>query len=251
MTSPKKPSPPDVPPPRLQTMPRHVAIIMDGNGRWAQQRGLPRIEGHRKGAIAVRDTVRAARELGLPALTLYAFSEQNWDRPLDEVRGLMQLLCDYVIEERDEILDNDIRLRTIGNTVRLPEFVRQPLQGLIDESAQNRSMVLSLALSYGGRESIVDAVKGVLRQVQADHLPPDAIDEATLAAAMQTADLPPLDLMIRTSGERRVSNFLLWEGAQAKFFTTTCLWPDWNRRELYAALQLAFGEPETGVGCSG
>jgi undecaprenyl diphosphate synthase len=237
-------------PPKLPAgVARHVAIIMDGNGRWAQQRGLPRIEGHKRGAVAVRDTVRAARELGLPALTLYAFSEQNWDRPLDEVRGLMQLLCDYVIEERDEILSNGIRLRTIGNTVRLPDFVRLPLQQLIDESAQNRSMVLSLALSYGGRESILEATKSVLRAVQADHLRPEDIDEAVLAAAMQTADLPPVDLIIRTSGERRVSNFLLWEGAQAKFYATTCLWPDFDRRELHTALQLAFGE--TGVGCTG
>lgn len=243
---PSKTKPPFTLPPGVA---RHVAIIMDGNGRWAQQRGLPRIEGHKKGAIAVRDTVRAARELGLPALTLYAFSEQNWDRPLDEVRGLMQLLCDYVIEERDEILSNDIRLRTIGNTVRLPEFVRLPLQNLMDESAQNRSMVLSLALSYGGRESILEATKSVLRAVQSEHLNPEDIDEAVLAASMQTADLPPVDLIIRTSGERRVSNFLLWEGAQAKFHATTCLWPDFDRRELYAALQLAF--LETGVGCTG
>jgi undecaprenyl diphosphate synthase len=242
----KKPEPPQF---RDGARPRHVAIIMDGNGRWAQQRGLPRLEGHKRGAVAVRDTVRAARELGLPALTLYAFSEQNWDRPLDEVRGLMQLLCDYVIEERDEILDNGIRLRTIGNTVRLPDFVRLPLQQLIDESAANRSMVLSLALSYGGRESILEASRGVLRAVQAEHLRPDDIDEATLAAAMQTAELPPVDLIIRTSGERRVSNFLLWEGAQAKFYATTCLWPDFDRAALYEALQLAF--VETGVGCNG
>jgi undecaprenyl diphosphate synthase len=220
--------------------PRHVAIIMDGNGRWAQQRGLPRIEGHKRGADAVRDTVRAARELGLPALTLYAFSEQNWDRPLDEVRGLMQLLCDYVIEERDEIMGNGIRLRTIGNTVRLPEFVRLPLQKLAADSAQNRGMILSLALSYGGRESVVDAARVLLHAVEAGQLRPEDIDEAMLSAAMQTAELPPLDLIIRTSGERRVSNFLLWEGAHAHFYTTACLWPDFSRRELYAALGAMF-----------
>ncbi len=223
--------------------PRHVAVIMDGNGRWAQQRGLPRLEGHRRGADAVRDTVRAARELNLPALTLYAFSEQNWDRPLDEVRGLMQLLCDYVIEERAEILDNGIRLRTIGNTIRLPDFVRKPLQQLIDDSAHNSGMILSLALSYGGRESIVEAGRAVLSAVQAGTLRPEDIDEETLSAAMQTADLPPLDLMIRTSGERRVSNFLLWEGVAAQFYTTPCLWPDFDRTELYAALREAF--PQT------
>lgn len=233
-------------PPYAGARPRHVAIIMDGNGRWAQQRGLPRIEGHRRGAIAVRDTVRAGRELGLQALTLYAFSEQNWDRPLDEVRGLMQLLCDYVLEERAEILQNGIRLRTIGNTIRLPEFVRQPLQQLIDDSAQNRDMVLSLALSYGGRESIAEAARTVLRAVEADKLQPEDIDESTLAAAMQTADLPPVDLIIRTSGERRVSNFLLWEAVQARFYTTPRLWPDFSRSDLHAALQAAFEESSVG-----
>jgi undecaprenyl diphosphate synthase len=216
---------------------------MDGNGRWAQQRGLPRLSGHRRGADAVRDTVRAARQFGLPALTLYAFSEQNWDRPLDEVSGLMQLLCDYVIEERAEILENGIRLRTIGNVVRLPKFVRQPLQQLIEDSSENRGMTLSLALSYGGRESIAEATRTVLRAVQAGRLRPEDIDEAALYAAMPTADLPALDLIIRTSGERRVSNFLLWEGISAQFYTTTCLWPDFGRTELHAALQASF--PQT------
>ena len=218
---------------------RHVAIIMDGNGRWAQQRGLPRLEGHRRGAHAVRSTVRAARARGLRALTLYAFSEQNWDRPLDEVRGLMQLLCDYVIEERSEIIDNGIRLRTIGNRTRLPEFVRQPLEQLIADSAQNHGLVLSLALSYGGRESILEATQTVLRAVAAGQTCPDEIDEEMLSLAMETADLPPLDLIIRTSGERRVSNFLLWEGVAAKFYTTPCLWPDFGRNELDAAFSAA------------
>jgi undecaprenyl diphosphate synthase len=220
-----------------QTTARHVAIIMDGNGRWAQLRGLPRIEGHRRGADAVRTTVRAARRLGLPALTLYAFSEQNWDRPLDEVRGLMQLLYDYVVEERDEILDNGIRLRTVGNTVRLPEFVRQPMEQLIRDSAQNSGMVLSLALSYGGQEMIGEAVRTLLREVQAGRLRPEDIDEATLGAAMQTAPLPPVDLILRTSGEQRVSNFLLWEGVAAQFRALPCLWPDFGPPELYAVLR--------------
>ena len=209
---------------------------MDGNGRWAQQRGLPRIEGHKRGAHAVRDTVRAARRMGLSALTLYAFSEQNWGRPLDEVSGLMQLLHDYVVDERGEILDNGIRLRTIGNIARLPEFVRRPLESLMADSAGGRGMTLSLALSYGGRESIVDAARALLRAVQAGTLSPDDIDADSLAAAMQTADLPPVDLIIRTSGERRISNFLLWEGVHAVFYTTPCLWPDFNRAELLAAL---------------
>ncbi len=228
--------------------PRHVAIIMDGNGRWAQQRGLPRVMGHRQGANAVRETVRAARRMGLQALTLYAFSEQNWERPLEEVSGLMQLLYDYVIEERAEIMENGIRLRTIGNTVRLPTFVRQPLQQLIADSKNHHDMVLSLALSYGGRESILEATTTVLRAVAANQMRVEDIDEATLEAAMQTADLPPLDLIIRTSGEKRVSNFLLWEGVHAKFYTTPCLWPDFGSAEFATAMQAAFAK--TGVGCS-
>ena len=216
---------------------RHVAIIMDGNGRWAQQRGLARIAGHKQGAVAVRDTVRAARRLGLPALTLYAFSEQNWGRPLDEVSGLMQLLHDYVVDERSEILENGIRLRTIGNITRLPAFVRRPLESLIAESAHQTGMTLSLALSYGGRESITDAARSLLHAVAEGHLRPEDIDEQMLSAAMQTADLPPVDLIIRTSGERRISNFLLWEGVNARFYTTPCLWPDFNRAELLQALR--------------
>ncbi len=216
---------------------RHVAIIMDGNGRWAQQRGLPRIAGHKQGAVAVRDTVRAARRLGLPALTLYAFSEQNWGRPLDEVSGLMQLLHDYVVDERSEILENGIRLRTIGNITRLPAFVRRPLESLIADSAHQSGMTLSLALSYGGRESITDAARSLLRAVAEGRLRPEDIDEDMVSAAMQTADLPPVDLIIRTSGERRISNFLLWEGVHARFYTTPCLWPDFNRMELLLALR--------------
>jgi undecaprenyl diphosphate synthase len=147
-------------------LPRHVAIIMDGNGRWAKRRGLPRIEGHRKGADSVREVTRTARELGIQALTLYAFSSQNWDRPIEEVRMLMALLRDYLVDERQEILGNQIRLTTIGNVTRLPDFVREPLDALKAESANNRGMTLCLALSYGGREAIVDAARGLVEQVQ-------------------------------------------------------------------------------------
>lgn len=230
-------SPEASPQPIVVPTARHVAIIMDGNGRWAQQRGLPRIAGHKQGAVAVRDTVRAARRLGLPALTLYAFSEQNWGRPLDEVSGLMQLLHDYVVDERSEILENGIRLRTIGNITRLPAFVRRPLESLIADSSAQTGMTLSLALSYGGRESITDAARSLLHAVAAGTLQPDDIDEELLSAAMQTADLPKVDLIIRTSGERRISNFLLWEGVHARFYTTPCLWPDFNRAELLRALE--------------
>src|SRR5262249_42557144 len=147
-------------------LPRHIAIIMDGNGRWAKKRGLPRIEGHRKGADSVRDVTRACRELGMQALTLYAFSSQNWDRPIEEVRMLMALLRDYLVDERAEILDNNIRLTSIGNTTRLPDFVRDPLSELMDASKNNTGMVLCLALSYGGREAICDAARTLAERVQ-------------------------------------------------------------------------------------
>jgi len=196
----------------LNKLPRHVAIIMDGNGRWAQEHGLPRVEGHRQGAKAVREVVRGAREIGLRALTLYAFSAQNWQRPPDEVATLMQLLRDYVIEERSEIMDNDIRLVAIGEVERLPGFVKDPLDALIRDSADNQSMTLCLALSYGGRESI-------------------------LAAALQTGGLPQLDLLVRTSGEERLSNFLLWEAAYAELYFTDTFWPAFGKPELYEALE--------------
>lgn len=221
----------------IAPLPRHVAIIMDGNGRWARRRGLPRIEGHRQGAKSVRDVVRASRELGLPALTLYAFSSQNWARPIEEVQGLMMLLRDYVVEERDEIMDNGIRLTTVGNISRLPAFVLDPLQALMNDSAGHRDMVLCLALSYGGRDSMVDAVRTLARQVAAGELAPETIDEAHLNAAFQSHALPPLDLVIRTSGEQRISNFLMWEAAHAAFQTVDTLWPDFSRQDLYAILK--------------
>jgi undecaprenyl diphosphate synthase len=223
------PAPPSFDPEKL---PRHVAIIMDGNGRWAKLRGRPRIEGHRVGAESVRDCVRASRSIGLKALTLYAFSSQNWQRPPDEVAGLMQLLRDYVLEERAEIMDNDIRLTTIGNVHRLPGFVRDPLDALVADSAKNASMILCLALSYGGREAIVEAARTALRAGTA----PDQLDEDSFAALMPTHHLPPLDFMIRTSGEQRISNFLLWEAAYAELYFTPVLWPDFRREHLFAAL---------------
>jgi undecaprenyl diphosphate synthase len=187
----------------LNKLPRHVAIIMDGNGRWAQEHGLPRVEGHRQGAKAVREVVRAAREIGLGALTLYAFSAQNWQRPPDEVATLMQLLRDYVVEERAEIMDNDIRLVAIGEVDRLPGFVKEPLDALIRDSAENRSMTLCLALSYGGRESIIAAARALSEAAAAGTLNPEQISEERFTAALQTGGLPQLDLLVRTSGEER------------------------------------------------
>jgi undecaprenyl diphosphate synthase len=218
-------------------LPRHVAIIMDGNGRWAQEHGLPRVEGHRQGAKAVREVVRAAREIGLRALTLYAFSAQNWQRPPDEVATLMQLLRDYVIEERDEIMDNDIRLIAIGDVDRLPGFVKDPLDGLIRDSAENQSMTLCLALSYGGRESIVAAARALCEDVVNGKAGLDQINEERFAAALQTGGLPQLDLLVRTSGEERLSNFLLWEAAYAELYFTDTFWPAFGKPELYEALE--------------
>ena len=218
-------------------LPRHVAIIMDGNGRWAKRRGMPRIEGHRKGADSVRDVVRASREVGLRALTLYAFSSQNWDRPMEEVRALMELLRDYVVEERPEIMENDIRLVTIGDRSRLPAFVRDPLESLIADSADNTRMTLCLALSYGGRESIAAAARQLAEAVVAGEIHPSDIDVRNFAEALSTRMLPELDLVIRTSGEQRLSNFLLWEAAYAEMYFTDVLWPDFSRTTLYQALE--------------
>jgi len=218
-------------------LPRHVAIIMDGNGRWAQRRGLPRVEGHRRGAVAVRDVVRAAREIGLPAITLYAFSAQNWERPPEEIATLMQLLRDYVIDERAEIMENDIRLVAIGDLDRLPDFVKVPLDALMVESSGNRAMTLCLALSYGGRESLVAAAQKLAGEVARGVLEPGDITEQHLAGALQTNGLPQLDLLVRTSGEERLSNFLLWEAAYAELYFTDTYWPDFGKAELYGALE--------------
>ena len=218
-------------------LPRHVAIIMDGNGRWAQEHGLPRVEGHREGAKAVREVVRAAREVGLRALTLYAFSAQNWQRPVEEVATLMQLLRDYVIEERDEIMDNDIRLVAIGEVDRLPPFAKEPLDALMRDSAGNRGMTLCLALSYGGRESITAAARAMAQAVADGTLTPDQVTEEKVTALLQTAGLPQLDLLVRTSGEERLSNFLLWEAAYAELYFTETYWPAFGKAELYLALE--------------
>jgi undecaprenyl diphosphate synthase len=181
--------------------------------------------------------VRAAREIGLRALTLYAFSAQNWQRPPEEVATLMQLLRDYVIDERDEIMENDIRLIAIGDIERLPSFVKDPLDGLMQESAGNRSMTLCLALSYGGRESLVAAARAVAEAAVRGEIRPDAITEEMIGGALQTAGLPQLDLLVRTSGEERLSNFLLWEAAYAELYFTETYWPAFGKPDLYQALE--------------
>jgi undecaprenyl diphosphate synthase len=219
------------------SLPRHVGIIMDGNGRWAEARGLSRVEGHRVGADSVRDITRAARQIGLEAITLYAFSSQNWQRPAEEVGALMSLLREYLLGERDEIMDNDIRLDAIGDVEKLPPMVRDPLDELRNLSAANKSMTLTLALSYGGRESIARAVAALARDVASGSLAANSIDVDAFGRYLPTHRLPPLDLLVRTSGEQRISNFMLWELAYAELVFTDTLWPDFRRAHLYAALE--------------
>jgi undecaprenyl diphosphate synthase len=221
-----------------QKLPRHVGIIMDGNGRWAELHGRPRLDGHRAGADSVRDVTRASRELGLQALTLYAFSAQNWLRPIDEVAGLMQLLREFLIDERAEILDNNIRLEAVGDLERLPALVRNPLDELRAVSSANDGMSLVLALSYGGRESIARAIRTIAEDVAAGALRADQIDCDRVGSYLPTAKLPPLDLLIRTSGEQRISNFMLWELAYAELIFVDVLWPEFRRADLYAALDV-------------
>ena len=217
-------------------LPRHVGIIMDGNGRWATNRGLPRLEGHRKGSDSVRAVTRASRKLGLPALTLYAFSAQNWLRPPEEVEGLMDLLREYLAAERAEIMDNGIRLHAIGQLDRLPPRVREPLEELRALSAGNDRMVLTLALSYGGREEIVQMARRVAEEAALGTLRPDDIDARAVEDRLWTAGLPPLELVVRTSGEIRISNFLLWQLAYAELHLTETLWPDFGEADLLLAL---------------
>ena len=220
----------------IPRLPRHVAIIMDGNGRWARSQGHPRIFGHREGAKSVKEVVRAAREIGISALTLFAFSEQNWDRPPDEVDALMELLYKYVLEERSEIIANQIRLIAIGELDRLPSHVRQPLFALISESEKNQGMILCLALSYSGREDILRATRKVAEDVRSGRIDSDEINEVLFEARLATSQLPPLDLLIRTSGEFRLSNFLLWQAAYAELYFTPLMWPEFRREQLLAAV---------------
>jgi len=219
-----------------RNLPGHVGIIMDGNGRWAQLRGQPRAAGHREGAAAVRRIVRAARRLGLRALTLYAFSEQNWSRPEEEVDALMVLLRDFLLNERDEILDNGIRLNAVGNLGRLPSLVRAVLDPLRRDTEANGQMTLTLALSYGGREEIAFAARELAKAVAAGRIGPDDVTPDALRAQMPSLRVGDPDLVIRTGGERRISNFLLYGLAYAELYFADVLWPDFAEKDLYAAV---------------
>jgi undecaprenyl diphosphate synthase len=218
-------------------LPRHVAIIMDGNGRWAKQRGLPRIEGHRRGVTSVRAAIEEGCRLGLGQLTLYCLSVENWKRPQAELDFLMTLLQEYLIVERSEIMEQNIRFTTIGRRHGLtPEVIRE-----IDEnirlSANNTGMTLCLAINYSGRADLADAVKSIGQQVKAGKLDPDNIDETTIGDNLSTAGMPEPDLLIRTAGEMRVSNFLLWEISYAEIWVTSKCWPDFDEATLREALR--------------
>ncbi len=219
-----------------RNLPSHVGIIMDGNGRWAQLRGEARKRGHREGSAAVRRVVRAARRLGLRALTLYAFSEQNWARPEDEVDALMELLREFLLNERGEILGNGIRLNAVGNIGRLPHVVRAVLDPLRKDSAENDQMTLTLALSYGGREEIVAAAKELARRVEKGEIRSDDVTETALHGLMPSLHVGDPDLIIRTGGERRISNFLLYGLAYAELHFADVLWPDFEADHLYEAI---------------
>lgn len=221
----------------LERLPSHVAIIMDGNGRWAQGHKRPRIEGHRSGIKTVREIVRACRALEIPHLTLYAFSSENWKRPSAEVNALMILLCNFLRREIREMQDNDIRLNDIGSRAQLPASVQRSLDHAIAETASGSVMQLTLALSYGGRQEIADAVRTVATQVQAGSLAPEDITPDVISAHLYTHDMPDPDLLIRTSGEMRISNFLLWQIAYAEIWVTPTLWPDFGKPQLFTALR--------------
>ena len=218
-------------------MPKHVAIIMDGNGRWARKRLLNRINGHEKGAEAVRTIVQTARKLNIAALTLYAFSTENWQRPQHEISGLMLLLRRFLASERQTMIDNEIRLNTIGQIERLPKAVRDNLKAVMDATANNKKMVLNLALSYGARTEIVEMVKQIASKAQQDALDPAEITSETIADHLYTRGMPDVDLLIRTSGEMRISNFLLWQIAYSEIFFTPTLWPDFGEDEFVAILK--------------
>ena len=218
-------------------MPAHVAIIMDGNGRWAKQRTLPRVEGHRQGAESVRAIVRAAGEAGVKYLTLYAFSVENWSRPKEEVDTLMKYLARYLKNEIGELQRNNVSLQAIGQIYRLPEFVQAQLKKTQAALANNKGLTLVLALSYGGRTEIVEAVRAIAAKVKQGRLDPAEIDEPTISQHLYTHHVPDPDLLIRTSGEMRVSNFLLWQISYAELVVTPTLWPDFRKAQFFDALE--------------
>lgn len=231
-------------------LPRHLAIIMDGNGRWAQKRLLNRVIGHEKGIDAVRRVVRLSRELGIKYLTLYAFSNENWNRPSIEVSALMKILNKFLLKELPEMMENSIRLSAIGRLDLLPASARKTLQHCIKETENNKGMVLNLALSYGGRTEIIDAVRRITSDHDKGTVSAEDITEEMFSSYLYTARIPDPDFLIRTSGEMRVSNFLLWQIAYAEIYVTDTLWPDFGDEDLITAL-LDFQKRERRFGLTG
>jgi len=220
-----------------QVLPTHIAIIMDGNGRWAAQRNLPRLAGHRAGVDAVRKGIEGCARLRVPYLTLFAFSTENWNRPKDEVSGLMVLLDQYLKRELRTLMKNDVRLNTIGHVEELPHNVQRTLSEVVAESAKNEGLTLTLALSYSGRDDILQAVRRVAEAAGKGELAPESINADTFSSFLYTRNIPDPDLLIRTSGEQRISNFLLWQVAYAELYLTEKLWPDFTFEDLVKAIE--------------
>ncbi len=225
---------PGVPP---EKMPRHVAVIMDGNGRWAQQQGLPRIEGHRRGVASVRRTTEECSRLGVKQLTLYCLSSENWKRPPEELEFLMHLLEQYMIEERSTIMRNNVRVAMIGRRQGIPQDALREVDRTIELSCDNSGLVLCLAINYGSRAEIVDSVRRIAKEVGCGRLDPATIDEQAISSHLDTAGMPDPDLLIRTAGEMRVSNFLLWQISYAELWVTDRCWPEFDEEMLHAALR--------------
>jgi len=221
----------------LRAMPRHVAIIMDGNGRWAEKRNLPRMEGHRAGGKAVRKSITEGARLGLECLTLYSFSTENWKRPPEEVELLMQLYAQYLVAERPTVMNNNIRVRHVGLEKGLPEHVLNELRETVRLSENNTGMTLCLALNYSGRTEIVEAIKEIAEKVRTGRLQAQDIDQALVSDHLDTAGLPDPDLVVRTSGELRISNFLLWQISYAELYPTDVMWPDFEPAVLHDAIR--------------
>lgn len=220
----------------INRLPQHVAVIMDGNGRWAKEKGKFRVFGHQNGVLAVRDTVEGAVELGIPYLTLYAFSTENWNRPKLEVTALMELLVSTINKETKTLMDNDVRLNAIGDLKSLPPRCYRQLQEAIEKTKDNKRCTLTLALSYSSRWEIVNAVRDIAGKVQSGELKSEDIDEKLFSSHLTTAGIPDPELMIRTSGEYRISNYLLWQLAYAELYFTQKLWPDFRREDLFEAV---------------
>ncbi len=220
-----------------KNLPNHVAIIMDGNGRWAKKRRINRIRGHMKGADAVREVVRTSREIGIPWLTLYAFSEENWNRPESEITALMNLLKKFLEGELVEMLENGIRLQAIGRTWKLPDDTRAILFDTIEKTSKNKELVLTLALSYGGRQELMDSIQEIASKIESGKITANEINEELISNCLYTAGMPDPDLLIRTSGEYRISNFLLWQIAYTEIYITPTLWPDFGKDDYLAAIK--------------